>query len=395
MPTPVPNKTPRPAQERFIIPRNAPEFFERERKQLPDVSEYPIPETFDIPYTGDAEFGRYGRIDTAHIVDIARYIPRIDTFLADIHWEAVFASMKPMLASIVASLVCETEKGEEGSTLAIVEAYPLYMAILGETLRSAGVTNVTYQFRREVAVNSDTRVLEATLFLGMWRDSPTLASQMEALRTAHADSLSRLAGMAERVFVLIEENLSTPEYAISGIDEYLRTQMGYKAGKVVYRVDTYPDLTFLGSHGVRRIRVYDSDGDTGKMIAYYRDSLSEAGIPLSFEEVAYPLTVGASLGVYEDFVVEANQSYIAGRNALFEDVIRRYGTTPPPPKSTVTAKRAPSSRPLTYIVIVPIVLLTFLVKGMMTVPAVVVTTTGGVPTSTYGGYYYYGGTWIP
>jgi hypothetical protein len=78
----------------------------------------------------------------------------------------------------------------------------------------------------------------------------------------------------EKLFILIDENNDTSSYNHFSIDNYLKTQIGFHTPKNIYRLDKYPDISFLEKKEIEMVVAFDSDNDVGNFMDYYKDEIN-------------------------------------------------------------------------------------------------------------------------
>lgn len=135
------------------------------------------------------------------------------------------------------------------------------MVVMGEILQSLGYANTIYNFNRNPLPNSPAKTLEAYLLLGAWKNSSYFQEQGDKIRKSIESLALKIQG--NKTFFLFDENNSFVPYEHTKIDKYLKTQIGYKEPKNVYRLDKYPSMEFLLQKGIKKVIVFDNDNDLG------------------------------------------------------------------------------------------------------------------------------------
>lgn len=207
-------------------------------------------------------------------------------------------------------------------SLVVVNAHPIEMVVMGEILRSLGYVNTVYNFNRNPLPNSLAKTMEAYLLLGAWKNSPYFQEQSQKIQANIGAIALKIQG--DKTFFLFDENNTFIPYEHTKIDNYLKTQIGYKEPKNVYRLDKYPTPEFLLQKGIKKVIAFDNDDDLGGGIESYQEMIKEDKSGITFTELSYNISDIKSPGYYEDYLVLKNKEYTAYRQTIEEKTLNSF-----------------------------------------------------------------------
>lgn len=303
---------------RFTIHKDAHEYLSKETGISP-AHAICGKEQFSVDYTWDMEFKKYFRGNFQKVEELSKYYASPELFLQNIHWEAIFQNAELSLEDILTKAI--KEQWEE-SSLVIVNAHPMEMVVMGEILRSLGYANTVYNFNRNPIPNSIAKTMEAYFLLASWKNSPYFQEQSEKVQTNIRARAFKIQG--DKTFFLFDENNTLCPYEHAKIDNYLKTQIGFKEPKNVYRLDKYPTMEFLLQKGIKKVIALDSDNDLGWGIESYRETIKEAKNGVSFTETSYFTDEQKKPGYYEDYLVLKNKEYSTYRQSIEEKTLNSF-----------------------------------------------------------------------
>lgn len=193
---------------------------------------------------------------------------------------------------------------------------------MGQILQSLGYLNTIYNFNRNPLPNSLAKTLEAYLLLAAWKNSPYFIEQANKVQ----ENLKTLALKIQndKTFFLFDENNVFIPYEYTKIDTYLKTQIGYKEPKNVYRLDKYPQMDFLLQKGIKKIIAFDNDNDFGGGIESYNEMIQGAKSGITFAKESYPSISIKNPGYYEDYLVLKNKEYTTYRQTIEEKTLNNF-----------------------------------------------------------------------
>jgi uncharacterized membrane protein YgcG len=303
---------------RFTIHKDAHEYLTKEVGVSP-ARAICAKDQFSVDYTWDAEFKKYFRGNFQKVEEFSKYYASPELFLQNIHWEAIFKSAEHSLEDILTKAIKEQW---EDSSLVIVNAHPMEMVVMGEILRSLGYMNTVYNFNRNPIPNSIAKTMEAYLLLASWKNSPYFQEQSEKVQTNIRALAFKIQG--DRTFFLFDENNTLCPYEHAKIDNYLKTQIGFKEPKNVYRLDKYPTMEFLLQKGIKKVIALDTDNDLGWGIESYRETIKEAKNGVNFTETSYFSDKQKNPGYYEDYLILKNKEYTTYRQTIEEKTLNSF-----------------------------------------------------------------------
>lgn len=156
---------------------------------------------------------------------------------------------------------------------------------MGEILRSLGYANTIYNFNRNPTPNSIAKTMEAYLLMAAWKNSPYFQEQSTKVQNKIKALAFKIQG--DKTYFLFDENNSLAPYEHAKIDSYLKTQIGFKEPKNVYRLDKYPTMEFLLQKGIKKVIAFDNDDDLGGGMEAYKEMINTTKNNTLFIKLSY------------------------------------------------------------------------------------------------------------
>lgn len=207
-------------------------------------------------------------------------------------------------------------------SLAIINAHPLEMVIMGEILRSLGYKNTIYNFNRNTFPNSIAKTFEAYLLMVAWKNSSYFQEQAKKIQISIESLNLKIQG--DMTFFIFDENNTFVPYEYTKIDTYLKTQIGYKEPKNVYRLDKYPTMDFLLQKGIKKVIAFDNDDDMGGGLEAYKEMILQSKNNTLFIKESYDIEDIKNPGLYEDYLVLKNKEYMTYRQTIEEKTLSSF-----------------------------------------------------------------------
>ncbi len=303
---------------RFMVHKDAHEYLIKEINIF-SVLDICWKDQFELDYNGDPDFKKYFRGNFQKIEEFSKYYEKPELFLQNIYWEAILKNVEKSLIDILSKVT--KEQGNDNS-LIIINAHPIEMVAMWEILRSFGYMNVVYNFNKNPFPNSLAKTFEACLLFGAWKNSPYFQEQSKKIQINLNALMLKIQG--EKTFFLFDENNSFIPYKYTKIDNYIKTQIGYKEPKNIYRLDKYPNIEFLLQKWIKKVIAFDSDGDFGGIIESYNNLIVQAKNWISFMKQLYVYEDIKNPGYYEDYLVTKNNEYATYRQTIEQKTLDNF-----------------------------------------------------------------------
>lgn len=300
---------------RFIIEKNAIDFLKASPIYSKNLLHQKIAkkENFSFHYQWDTDFKKFFRLDKEKITHIANTYNDLDLLLKNIYFEKIFANILPIARQILETLASNTE-----SKLSIINIAPLEWAILWRILQDFWLKNIVYNFNRSLSLNSPSKTLEWVLYLFSYENSDYFKEKTKETLLKLQEENYNISN--EKHYIIIDENNNKDSYEHLQIDNYLKTQIGIKEQKNIYRLDTYPDENFLLNKDIKNIYVFDNDDIPGKMIDFYTENIKT--IPI--KKYKYFLVQEKKIGYYEDYLISKNKEYLVYKKNIEIKALNNY-----------------------------------------------------------------------
>lgn len=283
---------------RFIVNKNAIEYLKSNsaiytKKEICKATDY------NFVYSWDSDFKQFFRIDSEKMSLIAKSYPDTDLLLQNIYFDEIYKNIWKTAIEIAEKLFTKWNEKK----LSIINISPLEWAILWSIFRELWLKNIVFNFNRSLLLNSTSKTLEAILFLFSYEKSKFF--KKSTTKISQKIETLNLDIKHENYSIIIEENNNKEKYAHINITDYIKSQIGQKEPKNVYRIDKYPKKEFLETKGITQVVIFDSDNDLWESMDYYKKSLWN----IKVQELKYILVQKASIWLYEDYLIEKSHEY--------------------------------------------------------------------------------------
>lgn len=349
---------------RFTVIKNAVEFLQGENnsEDVKKALEKDIcsADKFNYAYLWDPEFKAFFNWNFKRVEELWSLYKNIELLLKNIYWEKIFANLEKTVEELFGKIFLN----QDWNTLAIVNMYPIEMAICWEVLKNVWFKNVVYNFNRQPYMNSWTKTLEALLFLVSYDNSKYFQNLSKTLR----DKISSLKNVDfSKFYILFDENNSFCNYVFLTINDYLKTQIWMPEPKNVYRLDKYPTTDFLLKKSIKNVIVLDSDKDVWEGMEFYQKYIKEANAGINFKHEKYTLKDIADIGYYEDYLVKQDGEYMRYKANIIDKTALDIGSENTKKKWDKKKKVQEQNfvrdtRLVPYLVVFPVLVIAFIVS---------------------------------